>query len=489
MACPGKRCWLVRLSDWLRSQLQAVSVQKRVVVTVPDIALIEALVAGTAVLELDSALVTQPASSTPEQRQGTGTVTQSEGGELRLLLRISGEVDFARSLQLSFGAISGRLIEEEEFYRIEAKRNQSETWVCERFLGKDQLSYVANASSMTGTLPRFSMKCSGTGLVAGHHLYQALVGDLPLPYFSSEVGQEPSFQFSIDPSTTARLSPRNGYVLLHAFSESGPVNPGLANRLLEALFIATGRWLHCCYRLISDGMESETRIQSYPRGKDRESLWSPLRENDPASLNQFVQSYLALTAGGPTPFFGYWQKVFSAWEAGILVAALPISIFIEGLIKEFFPDLMNETPDVIDAADKMIAHLAAAPDVDPTLIGRGQNAIQGIKQKSPTSALKKLAAADWFEESLIGRWRKVRNSSAHAHEFIATEDTEEQQRSLDGVMACLHLFYVLLFIRAQFAGTFLDLSKHGFPPTRLKPLQPSSSAATLGAENATAKPE
>jgi hypothetical protein len=82
-----------------------------------DISLIESLVAGTVLLEFDSALLTQPANSNPERRQGTATVTQSESGDLQLKVNISGPVDFARSLQMSFSAISGRLIEEEEFYQ------------------------------------------------------------------------------------------------------------------------------------------------------------------------------------------------------------------------------------------------------------------------------------------------------------------------------------------------------------------------------------
>ena len=452
-----------------------------------DIALIEALVAGTALFEFDCALLTQPTNSNPERRQGSATVTQSESGDLQLKVNITDPVDFARSLQSSFSAISGRLIEEEEFYRLEATRNQSETWVCERFLGKDHLSYKANGSTMTGALPQLSMKSAETASLPRHHVYQALVGELPLPYFSSEIGQDPSFQFLID-STTVRLAPKRGYVLLHATSESAPVNPGLVNRLLEALFIATGRWLHSCYHFVASGAESETRIVSFLRGKEREFLWSAIRENDPKSLTEFVRSYLALTAIEPGPFFGYWQKVFSAWEAGIVVAALPVSIFVEGLVKEFFPDLMSETPEVIDAADKMVAHLATAPDIATTLITRGQNAILGIKQKSPTSALKKLVAEGWFEESLIARWRSVRNSAAHAHEFTATADLAEQQKTMDGVMACLHLFYVLLFIRARFGGTFLDLSKHAFPPTRLKPLQSLVSTTQIPAQNTTSKP-
>src|SRR5882762_8674746 len=137
-----------------------------------DIALIEALVAGTALLEFASALVTQPANSNSERRQGTASVTQSESGDLRLKVNISGRVDLARALQSIFSTVSGRLIEEDEFYRLEATRNQSEIWVCERFLGDDRPSYEANGSTMTGVLVRLSMKSTALAPQDGHHLYQ-----------------------------------------------------------------------------------------------------------------------------------------------------------------------------------------------------------------------------------------------------------------------------------------------------------------------------
>jgi len=59
-------------------------------------------------------------------------------------------------------------------------------------------------------------------------------------------------------------------------------------------------------------------------------------------------------------------------------------------------------------------------------------------------------------------------------------DISKQQTAMDDVMACLHLFYVLLFIRARFAGDFTDHSRRGFPQTFLTPLRPAVTTANSG---------
>jgi hypothetical protein len=139
---------------------------------------------------------------------------------------------------------------------------------------------------------------------------------------------------------------------------------------------------------------------------------------------------------------------------------------------------------VLDAADTMVKHLDMA-DVGAELRTRGQGAVKGIKQKSVASALKKLAADGWFDEKLVPKWRNVRNTAAHAHDYTPTLDVEKQQAAMDDVMACLHLLYVLLFIRMRFAGEFADFSQYYFRRTRLGPLQPKTLPVPAEEANAT----
>jgi hypothetical protein len=55
-------------------------------------------------------------------------------------------------------------------------------------------------------------------------------------------------------------------------------------------------------------------------------------------------------------------------------------------------------------------------------------------------------------------------------------DLSKQQQAMDEVMACLHLFYVLLLIHIRFPGHLIDLAQRGQPQVALKPLAPDAPA-------------
>jgi hypothetical protein len=434
-----------------------------------DTPLIESIVAGTFSLDFQEAVLTPLAGESPEQRKGTATITLSVDGELELKVLLTHTLDVVRALNSFLQGTSGKLLEERAFYRLEAVSYERQLWTCERLIAADNISVAAASGTMTARPRRIQMRFVPEAALTGYHLYLALIGDVPLPYFSTEINGEACFEFTLNSDIAIRLSPHDGYVMLHAHSQSQSVSAETLDKVIEGLSIATGRELRWFYRHREESSVIETIIASCPKYEKGRKMWTAINERDPRPVVDFVCCYVELCAKLPNTYFGYWQKSFHAWQAGIAIAALPLAVYVEGIVKEFFPELMKETEEVIAAAERMAEHLADM-DVPPNLLKRGVGALHGIKGKSPTSAMTKLAGEGWFDASLIKKWRTVRNKSAHGTDFTPTPDAEKQQETLDGVLACLQLFYVLLFIRLRLPGEFADLSLHGFPQTRLKPL-------------------
>ncbi len=434
-----------------------------------DTRTLESIVAGTFNLDFQEAVLTPLAGERPEHRMGTATITLSSDGDLELRILLTHTIDVVRVLNSLFQSTPGKLIEEHGFYRLEAMSYERQLWTCDRLIATDKVSLAAASGTMMAKPRCIRMSYEPEASPSGYHLFYVLIGEIPLPYFSTEINGNPHLEFALNSDTTIRLSPQAGYVVLHARSRSEPVSSEIVEKAIEGLSIATGRELRWFYRRREESSICETIIASCPKYDKGRSIWTAITDRHPKPLVDFVCCYVGLSAKLSNAYYGYWQKSFHAWQAGIVIAALPLAVYIEGIVKELFSDLMKETKEVIAAAEKMAEHLADA-DVPPILLKRGVGALHSIKGKSPTSALTKLAGEGWFDESLIGKWRTVRNKSAHGTDFTPTQDTERQQQALDEVLACLQLFYVLLFIRLRLPGEFVDLSLHGFPQTRLKPL-------------------
>lgn len=184
----------------------------------------------------------------------------------------------------------------------------------------------------------------------------------------------------------------------------------------------------------------------------------------PQSFCAFVTEYTAFKEQTPTGYFDYWMKVYDAWQLGAFLSALPLSVYIEGIVSEFYPGLRTEPAEFKSQVDNVIALIQKAP-VPDNVTRRCVGALARIKEKSTTQALKALANDGWLSPILVKAWGNIRHKSAHGHD-ITTSDADKQQL-VDDTLKCLHLFYLLLFIRMRFTFEFQDLSTHDFPTTRL----------------------
>jgi hypothetical protein len=375
-----------------------------------DNKLVEEIVTRSFCLDFQEAILTPLGGESTEHRKGAATVTLSVDGDIELKVLLTHTIDVARAFNSMLQGTPGKLIEEHVFYRLDATGYNGQLWTCERLLASDNISVSAASGTMKAKLRHIQMRFVPEAPLTQHHLYFGLIGDIPFPYFSPQINGEACFEFTLNSDTTIRLTPHDGYVLLHAQCKRHSVSEETLNKVIEGLSIATGRELRWFYRQREESSVCETIIASVPQVDKDQKIWTAINERLPKPIVDFVCCYVELCAKTPNTYFGYWQKSLHAWQAGLAVAALPLAVYIEGIVKELFPNLMKETKEVIAAAERMAEHLADA-DVPPNLLTRGMRALQSIKGKSPTSALKKLAAEGWFDDSLIRKWRIGANLS------------------------------------------------------------------------------
>lgn len=425
-------------------------------------------------------VLTQLGTDTPKIRRGPGTISCNVTGPLQFKLFLTHEVEPLTGLLSSgkMGSVAGKLLDDEWFFRMEATDYNGRNWLCDR-LRIDESIWMATATgTVCGEIPDLTMADEFSTKATGYRLVLVIPGKPHIPYDQMEErdGGYTRTELNVDLSdgTILTAHEREGHIIVIATHSDRAVDEALVISAIDGMSIASGHHLQWVYKVTQHSNQRTQCISSAgckDIGKDRK-IWNLFTGHSFDPFKTFVRSYADLCREQPNNYFGYWKKALDAWHAGIVVAALPLSVYVEGVVSEFFPDLMKESPGVINSIDALLDHIKAAP-LDQDIVKRCTNIVGHMKGKSVTTALKQLAAEGWFDKRLITIWREVRNKSAHGNDMTRAQEHEKIQWVLDGVLGCLHLFYVLLLIRLNFDAEFCDLSTHGFPRIRLTPAQKS----------------
>lgn len=456
-----------------------------------DQKILESLFDGTFSHDFQEITLTRLDGANPDVRRGPGSIRCTDEGDLELKLYLTHSLSadtFLSALSSGLSMSAGTLRNESDFYRMDARDYHGRLWTCDKLHADETLFHSTGSGTMTAELPSVQMSEDYERIPASSHSVSiALHGQPEIPYNAMENRGDrltrSELKFGLDEKTVVRVLQREGYVVVHAVRADEAVDEAMLESVLEGMSIASGYHLEHSYKVtrgplpVAGGSREISVITSGRQERQRgdRKIWSILgrRPDQHEDFVAFALAYAKLRQEHPNSYFSYWRMVFEAWQAGVFVAALPLSVYIEGVAQEFFPDEMQEDSAVVDAVEKVIecAKKCAGPS---EVLNRCVGAIKGVRKKSPTAALKFLAQRGWFDERLVKQWRDVRGKSAHGADIAKIQEPVEMQTMLDDTLACLHLFYVLLMIRMRYSGQFSDFSRRGFPMSRF----PSSPLAS-----------
>ncbi|RZL04438.1 MAG: hypothetical protein EOP36_00025 [Rubrivivax sp.] len=443
-----------------------------------DKTLISEIVGCTFTHDFAEIVLTQLGTETPEVRKGPGTISCDEDGRLKLKLFLTHDLDQQALIdRWNSPAAAGKLLERTDFFCLHATDYQGQVWTCEKLRPKDSVSMDTGSGTVTAVLSYIETTAETFFPIREHNLYIVVPFKPPIPYVMEERNgtyTRTKFTTTLSDETMLSVLEREGYILIHAQAASRPVDERLVLLAIEAMSIGTGESLRSAYKLTQSPDIEVTRLSWTDR--QNRTIWGPFnRLENTNEFKEFIQRYVRLCSETPNGYFGFWEKVLYAWHSGLSMAALPLAVYIEGVVKELFPQLMTEEADVITAVETMAKHMQLAA-VDPEVIKRCVGAVKGVRDKSVPAALKRLASEGWFDMALVRTWRDVRNKSTHGNDMTPAQGREEIQSVIDGVLGCLYIFYVLLLARIKFEGEVVNYSAHDFPKVRLKPAQALSPA-------------
>ncbi|WP_444910281.1 hypothetical protein [Microbulbifer sp. TRSA005] len=415
----------------------------------------------------------QQTDNDPLIYSGPGSIIQQPDGNLQLkLYHVGSENPFGlleRELCIEPGLIIGR----EYFFSMEAEDIKGGVWTSE-YLGVRNADGVSNLRTGAAV---YNVKINSLSFIEKLHegqggnskyLLMVLPGKQAIPCnrYEEISGVKHSLNTSAFKALGADVSikSKESYLVVEVNDEGGVMDESFQPRLLEALNIAFGRSCQVLYSLyVAEGQRTVV-LKSVLRSTQEsrvESAVPHIHPNHQESFANFISMYMVRFRSCHDVFYGYWHKIYSAWQsANLEIHSLALCTCIEGITKHYFSSYGTPEEGLVKEADNAKEAIKQAK-IGDKIKNRLLSNLGSVQKPNPKNALYNLAKEQVLDKVMVDSWVKLRNKSAHADKL--GEHQEEIQKHLNHLWKCLSLFYILLLSEIHFAGLFQDLSKTGWP--------------------------
>ncbi|MBW9336677.1 hypothetical protein FEE59_24465 [Herbaspirillum sp. RU 5E] len=413
--------------------------------------------------------MTQLGSDDPLVIQGVGTISQGEGGKLLLKLFQQKPLPFDKVFAYQQEKSGGKISSARGF-RLEATEYGGGTWTSEYLQTQESLNlgeggcwgvfsgYVESLTSSSGT-PFALQKSTFEGIIPF---------EIELPFNRSEKGKKNSYpermlRFIYNRTTKVEILRSHGYTSIKISNKFELVSERFIEALLQGISIATGKSLQFVWQQYFCDSFHRQVIREYDFDSSENTIGSPISLRYCAHLTDFLEKYIHYSLRNDHNYFGYWKKLHASWASGLAVAALPLSVYVEGVVKEFYPELMvAESPPPAEI-NSTIAAINNIVTLEKRIKDRLCNSIRSSTKGSVAIGLRTLVHHGCIDKQLAVDWQYVRNRSAHGNDFTQEQVESKIQEIVSGIFSCLHLFYELLHLKLHYSGYVINYSKIGFP--------------------------
>ncbi|MBF6036826.1 hypothetical protein H8F23_26550 [Pseudomonas sp. P155] len=421
---------------------------------------IERLVGRTLIIECFEVELTENHDDLPISFNGPGSITVESDGKLLLKMYDSTKKSsMSQMMRIAFHQGTG-VVPESEYFSLRAKDSNGNLWLAPR-------NYINNGLQLTphGAIIEFYItelrserEWLRTDLKGVSIANIVIAGRYRLPFNKFEDQADGSssvtgLEFRIE-NAEITLSQKAKHLTLDVVSTSVQIDHDYIIRISEALSIAIGReaW-PSYYQVYREGV-----LSSFVNGKSDVSgqgMVRPLVDVFPyktAKLITFLNCYMKNRKKEHDHTVYYWRRLYYISNKVTDVAALILTVNIEGLINNYFRD--GRTPSdtllgEINLSKKRIDSLRLPGSTKSRL----KNTLGGMKKITAPNILRALADEGEIIESHVKSWNNLRHSLAHAGNMES--DAVTLSRFVDDINNCLDLFYHLIGLSVGYDGRLI----------------------------------
>ena len=245
--------------------------------------------------------------------------------------------------------------------------------------------------------------------------------------------------------------------------EPAPLN--FETRLVEALRFTTAvpvSWVMLEY--VQNGM---VHLELSPHRPARNHLVNePLQAREtPVDFFRLLENYYVHSCGHAkgeefSQLSAAIGALFALKGLDISEISLVVGVAIEALLKEEFSDLDETDLELIAEVESVEEAIDSLMTIRENSRDRLKGSIGGLKSTRAQDKLIKLQKLGLITQSELQHWKKLRNTSAHGALRV---DPQKWQQLLQRIFAVTTLAYKLAFLRIGYFGPHTDYSSPGWP--------------------------
>ncbi|HVI40249.1 MAG TPA: hypothetical protein VM577_06285 [Anaerovoracaceae bacterium] len=425
---------------------------------------IQKLVSRTLIIECFEITLTQNDDKAPIVFVGPGSITIESDGRLSLKMYDSTKVSsMSQMMRLGFCQGVG-VVAESEYFSLHAQDSSGNFWFAPRVYINDGLRITPFGTIIEFYIPdiRAEREHRRPDLDGVSIANIVVSGKYRLPFNKFEDQPDGSssvtgLEFDIEDATIT-LSQKANHLEVDMVSNTIEIGHDFIIKVSEALSIAIGReaW-PAYYRVYKSNL-----LSSFINGKADVSglgMIRPLVDVFPyktAKLISFVNQYACNRKKEHDHIVYYWKRLYYISSKVTDVAALVLTVNIEGLINNYFRD--GRVP-----SERLLAEISLSRNmIDPLKLPgstkpRIKNVLGAMKKTTSPNILRELADEGKISSEHVKSWNNLRHSLAHAANMDS--DIAALDLFVEDINKCLDLFYHLIGLSVGYDGRLIGESE------------------------------
>ena len=416
--------------------------------------------------------------------KGMISLMQNDAFQLRMYADI---VEHTENLLKEFSAmanrVSGQILLDSEYYKLEATDISGCTWVCEKVLIEKTISnhgmvikakidlLVHRTQGLTPPFPSvlsmyffqdinvpYTQYVETTSRSCGRMIEQGSTREVAT--FSVD-----AFHFEVK-----KVASDKGSTILSAHSMTDPFPVGVENRIQEALRYVTFRPISCC---IVEKQQQGVRevIITHSAVSITKCLFDePVHNHRPDCADDYWRLFSAYFRHVVTyadelhyhPLSAELFRVISTGTRQLDVVGLLVSVAVEGVLNCEFNDIAKPSPELVADIEHTIKLARRLECNNVSLSKRLCAALNAMKHSRAKDKLRNFKDRGLITKDMFDAWDKLRNSSAHANSSIHADASDLQLR-LNRCYTTYALLNILVFHAIKYSGKYQDYSEIGWP--------------------------
>jgi len=423
---------------------------------------------------------------------GPGVIRQGSDGRLHFTLYAKEGLsfsEFVRDVSGPGNVEAGRIIPDEEYYRLSATDTAGREWICEQVLPSTNTSH--GGTICNGELAEITNATEPPVPVTKEHLFLDVFEDLSIPFNTRTVisktvaGREltstslNTLKFETD-CFDLLLEKETGSLQIAVGAKNTQFVDHFEMRVMEALQFALARPVYWSVMIKQTARMWEIRIRP-SRSERAQSRIGPPVAVEPDTTESFCKlfdSYLKYVLARQSddklhPISAQMRAICHASMGAIEAEALVVSIAIETILEHVHASKYVLSPEDKEWVERAKRHFETwgGPDV---LSNRIVGLFSMLNTPSASMRLSELIELEVITREQKHAWGRLRHKLAHGE----TIGTIPLQDFIDLTNTVLVLFYHLVFYAIGYRGKYTDYSSPSWP-TKVYEVPSASSEVSI----------